>query len=70
MSATNSIMGKACGRRQLCMNDLTDKMAPLTQEMFDKMWISGANTIINGVYAWENMPPTVSVARLWHGTPR
>jgi hypothetical protein len=41
------------------MNDLTEKMLPITQEKFDKMFASGANTLINGVWGWENLPPTV-----------
>lgn len=42
------------------MNDLTEKMLPITQEKFDKMFASGKNTLINGVWGWENLPPTVS----------
>ncbi len=41
------------------MNDLTAKMLPLTQEKFEKMFASGANTLINGLWGWDNLPPTV-----------
>jgi amidase len=62
MSATTSLMGKNCGRRQLCLNDLTDKMLPLKQEQLDVMFASGVNTIVNGLWGWDNLPPTVSGA--------
>jgi amidase len=48
-----------CGRRQLCLNDLTEKMTPIKQEQLDVMFPSGVNTIVNGLWGWENMPPTV-----------
>ena len=44
----SSLVGQNSGRRVYCMNDLTDKMLPMTQEKFDKMWPSIANTLING----------------------
>lgn len=44
----SSLVGQNSGRRGYCMNDLTDKMLPITQEKFDKMWPSIANTLING----------------------
>ncbi|RSH89580.1 hypothetical protein EHS25_002131 [Saitozyma podzolica] len=59
MSATTSLMGKNCGRRQLCLNDLTDKMLPLKQEQLDVMFASGVNTIVNGLWGWDNLPPTL-----------
>ena len=59
MSATTSLLGQNCGRRQLCMNDLTDKMLPLTQDKLDRMFISGVNTLVNGLWGWEHMPPTL-----------
>lgn len=62
MSATTSLLGKNCGRRQLCLNDLTDKMVPLKQEQLDVMFASGVNTIVNGLWGWDNLPPTVSGA--------
>lgn len=59
MSAAASWTAKSCGRRQLCLNDLTDKMVPVTQERFDKLFPSGVNTLVNGLWAWEHMPPTL-----------
>lgn len=59
MSATVSWSGKACGRNQLYMNDLTSKLVPLSQEKFDQLFTSGVNTLINGTYAWKHMPPTL-----------
>ncbi|KAH8887934.1 amidase signature enzyme [Thozetella sp. PMI_491] len=59
MSATSSFLAKNSGRRQLCMNDLTEKMLPITQEKADKMFCSGINTLVNGVWGWDNMPPTL-----------
>jgi len=59
LSAATSMTGKACGRRQLCLNDLTDQMFPLTQNSFEKMFPSAVNTLVNGIYGWEKMPPSV-----------
>jgi amidase len=59
MSATVSWSGKACGRHQLYMNDLTPKLVPMTQEKFDHLFPSGVNTFVNGEYAWKHMPPTL-----------
>jgi amidase len=41
------------------MNDLTEKMLPVTQEKFDKMWAGYSNTIVNGKWGWDNLPPTL-----------
>lgn len=60
LSAGMTMTGKASGRRQLCLNDLTEKMAPLSQKGYDKMFPSTVNTLINCVYAWDKMPPSVS----------
>ncbi|KAL7420218.1 hypothetical protein Q5752_005185 [Cryptotrichosporon argae] len=59
LSATTALTGKACGRRQLCLNDLTDKMGALARHQTDKMWCSGINTLVNGAWGWEHMPPTL-----------
>ncbi|BEJ16963.1 hypothetical protein CspHIS471_0603640 [Cutaneotrichosporon sp. HIS471] len=59
MSATVSWGGKACGRHQLYMNDLTLKTVPMTQEKFDHLFTSGVNTFVNGEYAWKHMSPTL-----------
>lgn len=41
------------------MNDLTDKMLPITQEKFDKMFAGTSNTIVNGKWGWDHLPPTL-----------
>lgn len=48
-----------CGRRVYCMNDLTEKMLPFSQDKFDKMFASYSNTLINGKWGWDNLPPTL-----------
>ncbi|KAI1343568.1 amidase signature domain-containing protein [Xylariaceae sp. FL0016] len=58
-SKYNSLVGQNSGRRVYCMNDLADKIHPITQDKFDKMWPSTANALINGKWAWENMPPSL-----------
>ncbi|ORY30836.1 amidase signature domain-containing protein [Naematelia encephala] len=59
LSAAQTLMGRNTGRRTLALNDLTDKMMPLTQEKFDRMFVSGVNTIANGLWFAENMPPSL-----------
>jgi amidase len=59
MSATTSLLGKACGPRQLCLNDLTERMLPIDQVKLDRMLCSGVNTVINGLWGWEHMPPAL-----------
>ncbi|WWD22857.1 hypothetical protein CI109_107351 [Kwoniella shandongensis] len=59
LSATSTLLGKGSGRRGLCMNDLTEKMLPLKQESLDKMFCSGVNTLVNGVWGLEHLPPTL-----------
>lgn len=59
MSATVSWSGRACGRNQLYMNDLTSKFLPMSQDKFDHLFTSGVNTFINGTYAWKHMPPSL-----------
>lgn len=59
LSSAVSWTAKNCGRRQLFLNDLNDKMVPVTQGRFDKLFPSGVNTIVNGLWAWEHCPPTL-----------
>ncbi|WRT63404.1 uncharacterized protein IL334_000309 [Kwoniella shivajii] len=59
LGATKSLLGESNGRRGLAMNDLTEKLLPLTGDKIDKMFCSGTNTLINGVWGWENMPPAL-----------
>ena len=53
------LLGQGGGRRLHYMNDLSDKLAPLTQAKFDKLFPSMANTVVNGVYAMEHLPASV-----------
>lgn len=41
------------------MNDLTEKMLPISQEKFDKMPPGYSNTIVNGKWGWDNLPSTL-----------
>ncbi|KAK8844592.1 hypothetical protein IAR55_006439 [Kwoniella newhampshirensis] len=60
LSATNTLLGKGSGRRGLCLNDLTDKMMPLKRgSVEEKMFCSGLNTLINGAWGWEHLPPSL-----------
>ncbi|WVQ85193.1 hypothetical protein IAT38_007358 [Cryptococcus sp. DSM 104549] len=59
LSAENTLMGRTCGRRILCLNDLTEKMVPITQKSADKMFCSGVNSIVNAQWGWKNLPPTL-----------
>jgi amidase len=55
-SAANSMSGRACGRRQLFMNDLTDKMLPLTQDRLPNLFVANTNTLINGTWGGNICP--------------
>ncbi|KAF8916103.1 amidase signature domain-containing protein [Mucidula mucida] len=59
LSATEYMLGRGSGRRGLVMNDLSAKHLPWTQEKFDKLWVSGQNILINGLYAMEHLDPTL-----------
>ncbi|KIW16775.1 hypothetical protein PV08_03965 [Exophiala spinifera] len=49
-------LGKACGRRGLYMTGLTEKMTPLTQDKFDKMFSTSKFTLMSGLYIWSRHP--------------
>ncbi|KAH8884204.1 Glutamyl-tRNA amidotransferase subunit A [Thozetella sp. PMI_491] len=49
-------MGKACGRRALYMTDLMEKMSPMDQAKFDKMFATSKFSFISGLYLWKNHP--------------
>ncbi len=53
------MLGKAYGRRGLCLNDLTDKIMPLTQDKFDRMFVSASNTIKDGTWGSKHLPPSL-----------
>jgi len=57
LSGSNSFLNRVCGRKQHHLNDLTLKSFPLTQDKFDKTFLSGTNTIKDGLWGWENMSP-------------
>jgi amidase len=42
------------------MNDLTDKILPITQDKFDKMWVSNTNTMLNAKWGLENLRPSLA----------
>lgn len=58
-SAASAMSGRAAGRRQLFLNDLTDKMHPMTQDRFPDLFVANTNTLVNGLWGWENMPPSL-----------
>lgn len=60
MGGTSSFLGRSSGRRGLALNDLTDKMLPLTQDKVDGMFPSGINMLVNGLWAFEHLSPSVS----------
>ncbi|KAJ9640251.1 hypothetical protein H2204_003476 [Knufia peltigerae] len=49
-------LGKACGRRALYMTGLTEKMSPLTQDKFDKMFSTSKFSLMSGLYTWSHYP--------------
>ncbi|KAK6381028.1 hypothetical protein LTS17_005229 [Exophiala oligosperma] len=49
-------LGKACGRRALYMTGLTEKMSPLTQDKFDKMFSTSKFSLMSGLYIWSHYP--------------
>lgn len=49
-------LGKACGRRGLYMTGLAEKMNPLTQEKFDKMFSTSKFSLMSGLYVWSHHP--------------
>ena len=49
-------LGKACGRRALYMTDLAEKLTPMDQTKFDKMFSTSKFSLISGLYVWKNHP--------------
>jgi amidase len=49
-------LGKACGRRALYMTGLSEKMSPLTQDKFDKMFSTSKFSLMSGLYVWSRHP--------------
>lgn len=59
LGASQVALGRSTGRRNLALNDFTKKAVPVTQESFDKMFVSSKNTLVNGEYGWKHMDPTL-----------
>ncbi|CAK7226155.1 hypothetical protein SBRCBS47491_006135 [Sporothrix bragantina] len=59
MSGHASLLAKNVGRRTLHLNDLTDKVLPLTQDKFDRMFAGNSNAVVTGQWAWDHLPPTL-----------
>ena len=59
LSGTRAMLGTDSGRRGLRLNDLVEKMSPLTQDMSEKMFVSSINSIKDGLWAEKNLPPTL-----------
>ncbi|TPX11775.1 uncharacterized protein E0L32_007512 [Thyridium curvatum] len=55
-AALQGYLGKACGRRALYMTDLAEKMTPLDQAKFDKMFATSKFSMMSGLYVWRNHP--------------
>ncbi|RSH80101.1 hypothetical protein EHS25_007303 [Saitozyma podzolica] len=64
MGGTSSFLARSSGRRGLALNDLTDKMLPLTQDKVDGMFPSGINMLVNGLWAFEHLSPSLRDAYL------
>jgi amidase len=55
-AAQQGYLGKACGRRTLYMQKLAEKMTPLDQYKFDRMFSTSKFTLLSGQYLWQNEP--------------
>ncbi|KAF8531459.1 amidase signature domain-containing protein [Gautieria morchelliformis] len=55
-SRANDLQGRAAGRKQLYLTDFAQLVYPWTQEKFDKVCVSSASIMINGLYADERYP--------------
>ena len=52
----NTWSGRASGRRELSLTDLTEKCVPQTAEMAAKSYFTVRNTCLVGEFAWKNYP--------------
>ncbi|KAK8057305.1 amidase signature enzyme [Apiospora saccharicola] len=55
LSVYKSLVGEGCGRQGHCMNDMTEKMLPIDQEKYDKMWCAYKNWMVNGRWGWDHL---------------
>ncbi|CAK7227157.1 hypothetical protein SBRCBS47491_006474 [Sporothrix bragantina] len=55
-AAQQGYLGKACGRRALYLTDLAEKMTPMDQPKFDKMFATSKFSMMSGMYLWKNHP--------------
>ncbi|KII84040.1 hypothetical protein PLICRDRAFT_57870 [Plicaturopsis crispa FD-325 SS-3] len=56
VGAVQAFLGHASGRRGLILNDLQEKITPLTQDKFDKIFPLVAPIFINGLYGAKQFP--------------
>ncbi|CAK7227169.1 hypothetical protein SBRCBS47491_006478 [Sporothrix bragantina] len=49
-------LGITFGRRGYIMNDINERVAPLTQETWDQLYPSSKNILLNGAYAMKRFP--------------
>ncbi|KAK8022493.1 hypothetical protein PG993_013260 [Apiospora rasikravindrae] len=55
LSVYKSLVGEGGGRRGHCMNDLSDKILPINQAKYDKMWCAYKNWMVNGRWGWDHL---------------
>ncbi|KAK5025401.1 hypothetical protein LTS07_008252 [Exophiala sideris] len=55
-ASQQAYLGKACGRRALYMTGLTEKMSPLSQDKFDKMFSTSKFSLLSGLHVWSKHP--------------
>lgn len=54
--ASNSLLGRHSGTRQMHLTDLNERLLPWTQEKFEKLWFIAAHYMVSGMYAEQNYP--------------
>ncbi|KAK7937703.1 amidase signature enzyme [Apiospora aurea] len=55
LSVYKSLVGEGGGRRGHCMNDLSEKVLPIDQAKYDKMWCAYKNWMVNGRWGWDHL---------------
>ncbi|EKM58558.1 uncharacterized protein PHACADRAFT_252996 [Phanerochaete carnosa HHB-10118-sp] len=54
--ASNSLLGRHSGTRQMHLTDLNERLLPWTQGKFEKLWFIAAHYMVSGMYAEQNYP--------------
>lgn len=54
--ATNSLLGRHTGTRQMHNTDLTEQLLPWTQKKYENLWYVAASYMVSGMYAEMNYP--------------